>query len=239
MHPQVYQAFEQTLESEEISGRVLEIGAIPNKSSLLTSDIFKNSEEKIGLNLNGGSHNDFNIVQGNANNMSMFEDNSFDCIVCNATLEHDKYFWKTLSEIRRIADEDTFICIGVPGYTSTKERPASLRDSAGFFIRKVILQFYNHFFVDENKNNIKKEVIRDNNTESPTAKKLKNYYDQTIGRLPSRATTATFPIHNEPGDYYRFSRQTIDEVFLKDTKNRSIIEIMQPPRLIGKGIYER
>jgi hypothetical protein len=32
-------------------------------------------------------------------------------------LEHDKYFWKTVTEIRRVTRRGGVIVIGVPGYT--------------------------------------------------------------------------------------------------------------------------
>jgi ubiquinone/menaquinone biosynthesis C-methylase UbiE len=77
--------------------------------------------EKIGINLKG-SHNyrDFVIVQGNANRMDCFPDRSFDVVLSNATVEHDKYFWKTIAEIHRVVKKDGLIVIGAPGYTDSK-----------------------------------------------------------------------------------------------------------------------
>ncbi|MGH3337484.1 MAG: class I SAM-dependent methyltransferase [Propionibacteriaceae bacterium] len=55
-------------------------------------------------------------VQGNANNMQVFEDESFDLVMSNATLEHDKHFWLSLAEMRRVLAPGGLLIIGAPGY---------------------------------------------------------------------------------------------------------------------------
>ena len=85
-----------------IRGSVLEVGAVPSDSSLLCMKSLQHASSKIGINLDSPhNYQDFKIVRGNANSMDCFQDNLFDAVLCNATLEHDKYFWKTLQEIRR------------------------------------------------------------------------------------------------------------------------------------------
>ena len=61
-------------------------------------------------------------VVGNANDMYMFEDESFDLVVSNATFEHDKYFWLSLAEIRRVTRPGGLVVIGVPGFTKEGRR---------------------------------------------------------------------------------------------------------------------
>ena len=77
----------------------------------------KDATEKIGINL-AGPHEckDFRILQGNANSMVCFEDSRFDTVLCNATLEHDRYFWKTVAEMKRVTKPGGLIAIGAPGY---------------------------------------------------------------------------------------------------------------------------
>ena len=73
--------------------------------------------EKVGINLDGPHEfMDFRILQGNANSMALFEDERFDVVLCNAVLEHDKYFWKTISEIKRVTKPGGVVVIGTPGY---------------------------------------------------------------------------------------------------------------------------
>ena len=117
MHPKVYREFERICSERNAGGIVLEIGAIPSDLSLLNMKSLQNATEKIGINLDGPyKYKDFYIVKGNANSMTCFEDNKFDTVLCNAMLEHDKFFWKTISEIRRVTKPGGLIVIGAPGY---------------------------------------------------------------------------------------------------------------------------
>jgi len=97
------------------------VGALPNKNSLLTSKFLKYASEKIGLNLIGPEEfADFKIIKGNSNDMSMFKDKYFNCVVCNATLEHDKYFWKSIYEMKRVLKKKGLLILGTPSYTILK-----------------------------------------------------------------------------------------------------------------------
>lgn len=117
MHRRMWKEYERILSEREIRGRVLEIGAVPTDNSLLNLKSLSGATEKIGLNLKEPSHyKDFQILQGNANRMDCFEDGYFDVILCNAVLEHDPYFWKTLAEIRRVTRQGGLVIIGNPGY---------------------------------------------------------------------------------------------------------------------------
>lgn len=49
-------------------------------------------------------------------------------------------------------------------------------------------------------------------------------------------STLTFKVHNAFGDYYRFSRQAVEEVLLAGMHNIQIEVVMLPPRIIGSGI---
>lgn len=116
MHPKVYKEFESIFRNLDISGDVLEIGATLNGNTLLASPLLNNCN-KVGVNLvDTGKYLDFENYFCNANDMSMFRDNQFDCILCNAVLEHDKFFWKTISEIKRVLKYNGILIIGVPSY---------------------------------------------------------------------------------------------------------------------------
>jgi len=189
MHPTIYQEFEHIFSERKVSGSVLEIGAVPSNSSLLRMTALKDAREKTGINLDGPyEYEDIKILQGNSNSMDCFESGSFDAVISNATLEHDKYFWKTIEEIKRVSKSGAIIAIGVPGYLYLPGS-VSYRDKvANVDIDKV-----------------------DN-------------------------ATLTFRVHDAPGDYYRFSPQTLEDVFFEGMINVDIRAIMLPPRLIGVGI---
>ncbi len=134
MHPRVYSEFAKILANENVCGRVLEIGAVPNDTSLLNLPCLDSATEKIGLNLDGPARfADFEVRRGNANSMEMFSDAHFDVVLCNAVLEHDKHFWKTIEEIRRVTKPGGMAVIGVPGYVKSHHRLRRFRT----FIRKV------------------------------------------------------------------------------------------------------
>jgi len=75
----------------------------------------------VGINLDGPyEFRDFRILRGNANAMDCFADERFDLVLCNAMLEHDKFFWRTLAEIRRVTRPGGLVVIGVPGFQYLK-----------------------------------------------------------------------------------------------------------------------
>jgi SAM-dependent methyltransferase len=117
MHPTVYRAFEGICSREAIHGAVLEVGAVPGEDCLLRMPCLRHLPGRVGLNLDGGGpHDGYEILAGDANAMTAFEDGRFAAVLCNATLEHDRRFWKTLAEIRRVTAPGGLIAIGVPGY---------------------------------------------------------------------------------------------------------------------------
>jgi SAM-dependent methyltransferase len=117
MHPDIYQAFEKICRPLALLGPVLEVGATQDADTLLNLPALRNATEKIGLNrIGAGEFKDFKIIAGDANDMSGFPDNSFEAVLCNATLEHDKFFWRSLDEIRRVTKPGGHIIIGTPGY---------------------------------------------------------------------------------------------------------------------------
>ena len=121
MHPRVYKEFERICSERPIRGAVLEIGAVPDQSSLLCLKCLDQATSKVGIDLTGPHEfKDFKIVKGNSNQMDCFPDSSFDAVLCSSTLEHDKYFWKTLAEIKRVTKPGGIVVISVPGYTKLK-----------------------------------------------------------------------------------------------------------------------
>lgn len=182
----MFNAFEEICSSRGISGAVLEIGATPDPTTLLNLPSLAGAREKIGINRSGESRCDgFVILKVDANDMSCFPDQRFDVVLCNAVLEHDPYFWKTLAEIRRVMRIGGLVVIGAPGYGHL---PRHSR------FRRLLARVW-----------------------------------------PAPHATLTFPVHNFPGDYYRFSEQAFREVLFAGMRNVTVRTVMNPPRLIGAG----
>jgi SAM-dependent methyltransferase len=125
MHPAVFNVFEEMCRARKIGGAILEIGATPDDWTLLNLPALAGAKEKIGINKAGGSRfRDFDILNMDANDMTDFPDGRFDAVLCNAVLEHDPFFWKTLAEIRRVVRTGGWVAIGTPGF---KPLPAETR----------------------------------------------------------------------------------------------------------------
>jgi len=117
MHAAVFEMFEAICRPHAIRGAVLEIGATPDDSSLLNLPALAGAREKVGINKAGAArHKDFSILQADANAMTCFPDQCFAAVLCNAVLEHDRFFWKTLAEIQRVTQVGGLVAIGTPGY---------------------------------------------------------------------------------------------------------------------------
>ena len=116
MHSGVYAEFRRILAGLDLSGPVLEVGATPTQDTLLAMDLL-HGRERYGVNIAPASSIDgCPIIQANANDLSFFEDGYFGCVVSNATIEHDPYFWKSCAEIRRVLRPGGAAVIGAPGY---------------------------------------------------------------------------------------------------------------------------
>jgi SAM-dependent methyltransferase len=120
MHHAVFDAFNRLCAAHRCDGDVLEIGAMPSPDTLLCLPALRHARRRVGVNLEGpATFGDIEIRRGNANDLrglDGFGDGSFDMVLCNATLEHDPYFWRTLAEMRRLVRPGGVLGIGVPGY---------------------------------------------------------------------------------------------------------------------------
>ncbi|MBS0206251.1 MAG: methyltransferase domain-containing protein [Planctomycetes bacterium] len=197
MHATIFQKFEEICSSRKAGGSVLEIGAVPADNTLLCLPCLSAATERIGLNLDGPhSWRGFEILQGNANDMACFPDQRFDTVLCNSMLEHDRQFWKTLVEIRRVAKPGALIVLGVPGYTDF-DLLAHLHD-----LTRIPL--------------------------------LGRFLRRRFQGLAS--ATLTLPIHNYPGDYWRFSPQAMEQVLLEGMDAVEVCSLMIPARIIGAAV---
>ena len=167
MTPQVRNEFIQIIGSRK-ARRVLEVGATSLPGTLLSIPNVVSAEFRVGINMDESQCDGKVVVKANAHDLP-FKSNFFDLILCNSLLEHDFEFWLTIKEIKRVADKNALIVIGVPGFS--------------------------------NKNLV-------------------------------------LPVHNFPGDFYRFSAQAMKKILegMIEVHRIEVKEIMNPPRVIGWGI---
>jgi len=144
VHPRIYKEFERLLDQHPPPGKdVLELGAPPKRTSLLTAVLQRDpTAHCVGINIKIGRKDPslpYEMVKGNANNLSMFGDQSFDAVLTNSMLEHDQAFWLTLAEVRRVLKPGGLFYAGVPAYRNAETtsqrmisrlRRSRLRDGA-------------------------------------------------------------------------------------------------------------
>ena len=96
---------------------MLEVGAVPADDTLLTLPALTNVARKVGINLEGPAvWQGCEILQGNANRMDVFPDGAFNTVLANSVLEHDRFFWLSLAEMKRVLRPGGLLVIGVPGF---------------------------------------------------------------------------------------------------------------------------
>jgi len=122
-HPVTFK-INNILEENKIKGNVLGIGSSPQDKEVLNLPYFSKDPGKFnltGINISGkfGEHKNFKIIKCNAHNIC-FSDRYFDIIICNAMLEHDAEFWKTISEVNRVLRSDGLFIVSVPCYSYCK-----------------------------------------------------------------------------------------------------------------------
>jgi ubiquinone/menaquinone biosynthesis C-methylase UbiE len=119
---EVKAAIHEVLRASRIEpSRVLEVGGVTGRKSLLDSPVVA-AAERVVLNMAPVREAEgVEAVLGNANDMP-FEDESFDLVMTISTLEHDKFFWRSLAEMKRVLRPGGLLIIGVPGFVKDPER---------------------------------------------------------------------------------------------------------------------
>ena len=121
MRPEIHQEFHRIIRESGVRPRTaLEVGGVLGAGSLLRFPEIADAE-RVCLNLSFRRHDaDIEAVAANANHMPL-GDERFDLVMSNATLEHDKHFWLSLAEMRRVLRPGGLLIIGVPGYIKNPE----------------------------------------------------------------------------------------------------------------------
>lgn len=122
VHPLIKQRFETIVRETGVRPRrALEVGGLTGPKSLLRMPELR-AAERYSLNLKQmPSRGGITAVTGTANRMDPFADASFDLVLCNATLEHDRRFWLSVEEMRRVLEPGGLLVIGVPGFVKDPE----------------------------------------------------------------------------------------------------------------------
>jgi SAM-dependent methyltransferase len=122
VRPEVHEEFHRIIKKSGVRPReALEVGGVLGPGSLLRFPELADAS-RYCLNLRTLKRDsEIETVRGNANDIPL-EDARFDLVLSNATLEHDKYFWLSLAEMRRVLKPGGLLVIGVPGYVKNPKR---------------------------------------------------------------------------------------------------------------------
>lgn len=117
MNPHMKRSFRRAVRSSGLrASRALEVGGRADRRSILRIPELRGAE-RFCLNIEELQPDDWlTFVHGNGNDMHMFESDSFDIVASNAMLEHDRRFWRSVSEMRRVLRPGGMLFIGVPGF---------------------------------------------------------------------------------------------------------------------------
>lgn len=116
MNPAMYRRYRELLHLFPPQGeRILEIGATAKLAESLLALAPQRYRVGVNIRVQSGSPNWQPMLMANANRLP-FLDNSFDAVVCNAVLEHDRRFWETIREVRRVLRTGGLFYVGVPAY---------------------------------------------------------------------------------------------------------------------------
>ena len=116
MSPEVNCLFNTILSGYQLTGPVLEVGVTSEDDSLINLPCLNAIPVKVGVNIEEFKSEKYKFILADGNDLSQIESDTFQIVLCNSVLEHDLFFWKTLSEIKRITASGGMIVIGVPGY---------------------------------------------------------------------------------------------------------------------------
>jgi SAM-dependent methyltransferase len=129
MHPRVHQTYQKLAEKYEMNGPFLEIGAGSNAAAILSGSYFQGKPGRFATNLSDMDFTDetddttkIQFIRCNSQNMrGVFADGQFATVLCNAVIEHDKYFWRSLDEMKRVLAPGGILAIGAPGYIARRQ----------------------------------------------------------------------------------------------------------------------
>jgi len=123
MHPKVNDIYQELAEKYEMRGPFLEIGVGAKMDAILSGSYFQGKPDRFATNLSDKEIADeegeekIRFTRCNSQNMrAVFADGQFATVLSNAVLEHDKYFWRSLDEMKRVLAPGGILAVGAPGY---------------------------------------------------------------------------------------------------------------------------
>ena len=126
----------EVLKQIDLSGKVLDVGSLD-----VNGNIRELCGDYTGIDIMAGPNVDVVIEE----NIFPFENNYFDVVLCLNTLEHDKKFWRTLSEMWLVLKPGGILFIEVPNfhYKTIHNHPADYYRFSEEALRQMFIGFQN------------------------------------------------------------------------------------------------
>jgi len=131
LHPKIHAYYQEIGAKYAMQGPFLEIGVSPGPKSILAGEYFRGKKNRVGINLAktamAEDENPIHFVQCNSNDMrAQFGDGHFGTVLSNAVIEHDRYFWRSIEEMKRVLAPGGIMAVGAPGYVTNKGNKLAL-----------------------------------------------------------------------------------------------------------------
>lgn len=112
--------FEAVLRQMPPPTSVLDVGALPSESSLLTCAALADVPLRVGVNLmESGSIGAVPVVRMDARRLA-FGNGVFDLVVSSSTLEHVPDFWRACEEMKRVLAPGGTLIVSTPGLADSR-----------------------------------------------------------------------------------------------------------------------
>jgi SAM-dependent methyltransferase len=133
VHPRLNELYQQLAKKYEMRGPFLEVGVGAKEDAILSGDYFQGLPQRFATNLSDkeitqeADGANLQFIRCNSNDMKdQFADGQFGTVFSNAVIEHDKYFWRSLDEMKRVLAPGGILVVGAPGYIARKHLKAEM-----------------------------------------------------------------------------------------------------------------
>ena len=113
--------FRRFAERQTTAGPYLEIGVKDPALCALANDVFEGERHLLGPTLDAHT-GVLRHHRGEPSDLSRFADGAFRTVLWNDALVHDRRFWVTLDELRRILAPGGLLILSVPGFSNAADR---------------------------------------------------------------------------------------------------------------------
>ena len=121
--PRIAAEFRRFAERQDAVAPYLELGVIDPAVSALTGGTFSGERHLLGPALDPGADADgLHRHRGEPSDLGQFGDGQFQTVLWNDALVHDRRFWHTLDELRRVLAPGGVLILSVPGFSTAADR---------------------------------------------------------------------------------------------------------------------